>query len=98
MDGLPGDVHRGHASRSQNHDIFAGMFPEVFKQGGFAGAGPAGDEDVFGALLHEIKGLLKLLIEIEECVRVWTRQTHRLADTKFSQSLFYFFLADLKAG
>lgn len=55
VDGLAADVQRGHAGRGQDGHPLAGDGAEVVEEGGFAGAGPPGDEDGLGRRLEKAK-------------------------------------------
>jgi len=48
MDGLAFDIECGDARGSEDYHSLAGIAAEVVQQGGFARAGPAGNEGAFG--------------------------------------------------
>jgi hypothetical protein len=65
MDGLSPYVKSGYSGRSEYGYILAGIIPEIFQQCGFAGAGPAGYEDAFGPVLHQIQGSFELPVHLQ---------------------------------
>ncbi len=65
MDGLPADVQGGDARRGEDSDLLERRFPEVLEKGGFSGPGFPGDENGPGRLLHPVKGLPELVVDLD---------------------------------
>ncbi len=63
VNGLAADIERGHTGGSHHGDIPPAVFDRISQQGGFSGAGFAGDKQVTAAV-DKVKRLLKLGVDV----------------------------------
>ena len=67
MDGLAQNVDGRYPGRGQDRQAFVGHFSKIAKEGRFARTGLPGDKDMMVGVLQQVKGLLKLLVNLYGC-------------------------------
>ena len=65
MDGLAPDIEGGHPGGGQDGDFFVGHFSKMIQQSGFPRSRLSGDKKVPVRILHQVQGLLKLLVDLD---------------------------------
>ena len=65
MDGLPTNIHRGHAGWCHNRYVFFGVFAKIRKQGGFARTSSTGNKNMIARIFKTAEGFYKIIVKLK---------------------------------